>query len=284
MIITSNGQMINQGISREFPVKISRVEYYEPGPVRKSHWHEEFMIFYIEKGAAVIHCNSQPIPVSAGDVVVINSNDIHYVENKCSHLIEHYVLVDLAFLLSSQADLCQTQYIAPLQQQQIRFRNQIPHDPEVLQQLFTLLEEYRRQDYGYELMIKSRLYHLLVLLLRRYTVTPADDAAYKWQHQLRPVLQYVDEHYEQKLTLETLAAMAHMSRHHFYRLFKSITGMPPIEYVNRLRIQAASKLLQQKQLPVHEIAQAVGIPDSNYFSRLFKKYQQVSPSSLQSRD
>lgn len=281
MLITSNGQMINQGIKSEFPIKIRRVEYHDTGPILKSHWHKELMIFYIEKGNAVVHCNSQSHPVSQGDLVIINSNDIHYVENKCSHLIEHYIMIDFAFLFSSRQDVCQTKYITPMQKNHIRFQTQIQNDDELRQQVLDLFREYQQQGQGYELLIKSILYRIFVLLLRRHTVPPADEWATKRQDQLRPVLQYVDEHYDQKITLRGLAAMALMSRHHFCRLFKKATGIPPIEYVNRLRMNTAMTLLQQNHLPINEIAQAVGINDSNYFSRLFRKYKNTSPTNIQ---
>lgn len=282
MIIASNGQLIDQNVNPEFPVKIKRIEYYEPGPILKKHWHEEFMIFYIEKGSAVIHCNSQPIPVGTGDLVIINSNDIHYVENCCNHLIENYIVIDIAFLLSYKQDLCQIKYIDPLLQNRIRFENKITNDAELTRQVLELFREHQQQLRGYELSIKAGLYRILVLLLRRHTVPAPCEVDFRRHHQLlRPVLQYVDEHYNQKITLEKLAAMANMSRPHLCRLFKSMTGMPPIEYINHLRINAAMKLLQQQHLPISEVALIVGFNDSNYFSRLFKKYKNMPPTSVQ---
>lgn len=286
MIITSNGQLIDQDIKSEFPVIIKRTEYQEPGPVLKSHWHEEFMIFYIEQGEAVIHCNSQPIPVVAGDLIVINSNDVHYVENCCNRLVEYYFLIDFSFLQSRQEDLCQSKYIAPLEQQQIRFQNRITNDQELLEQILELIHEYERRDSGYELLIKAGLYRLLVLLMRRHIAVISDKEAFERRHilhQIRPVLQYVDRHYTQKLTLTELAAMANMSRHHFCRLFKSITGKPPIEYINHLRLNEATRLLSKGDLNIGEIALAVGFNDSNYFSRLFKKYKNCPPTHIQKR-
>jgi AraC-like DNA-binding protein len=287
MIITNNGQMIDQDIKSDFPVKIRRTEYHEQGPILKSHWHEEFMIFYIKQGQAIIHCNSKTLPVGAGDLIVINSNDIHYVENLCGQLEYYYIIINFAFLLSKQEDLCQTKYMDPLIQQRIRFQNQIKNDNELLHHVEELINEYQRQDNGYELLIKADLYHIIVLLMRRHILPIADEEENKRQynilHQLRPVLKYVDQHYNQKTTLTELATMANMSRHHFCRLFKNITGKPPIEYINHLRINAAMELLKEGHLNISEIALTVGFNDSNYFSRLFKKYKKVSPTFVQKK-
>lgn len=285
MFITGNGQLIDHDIKVEFPVKVRRNEYHQPGPILKSHWHEEFMIFYIEQGQAIIHCNSRPISVGPGDLVVINGSDAHYVENLCHQLVNYYIILDLAFLLSNQEDLCQTKFISPLMQNRIRFQNQIKDDEELLQQVLELIHEYQQQARGYELFIKGALYRILVLLIRRHTALITDAAEnsrhYNILHQLRPVLEYVNKHYDQKLTLNELAAMANMSCHHFCRLFKNITGTPPIEYVNHLRINAAVELLKKQDLNISQIAMTVGFNDSNYFSRLFKKYRRVSPTCAQ---
>lgn len=283
MFITQNGQMIDHEIKREFPIKIKRTENCEPGPVLKSHWHEEFMMFYIQEGQAVVHCNSRPIPAGPKDFIVINRNDIHYLENRCNRLIEYHLIIDFSFLLGRPEDICQIKYITPLMKNTIRFQNKITNDSELTQEFLALTREYQHQDTGYELSVKASLYRILTLLMRRYTI-PADQESkrhYNPINQLRPVLQYIDQHYEEKLTLQNLANMAHMSRHHFGRLFKSITGLPPIEYINHLRINTAAQLLTEQQLTVGETALAVGFSDSNYFSRLFKKYKKQSPTCMQ---
>jgi AraC-like DNA-binding protein len=281
MIITNNGQLIDQNIESDFPLIIKRMEYHQPGPILKKHWHEEFMIFYIEKGSAIIHCNLQPIAVGAGELAVINGNDLHYLENCCSHLIEHYILADLKFLRSYKEDICQYKYINPLLQNHIRFQNKITNDDELISQVLDLFREYEQKKPGYELWVKASLYRIITLLMRRHTAPAVNTLEKKRHHQLLPILKYVNDHFEQKITLNKLAVMANLSPHHLCRLFKSITGMPPIEYVNHLRIDAAVKLLQQYHLPVGEAALAVGFNDSNYFSRLFKKYKNISPTEAQ---
>ena len=283
MIITDSGQMIEQNLPSNFPIKIRHKEYYEHGPILKKHWHEEFMIFYIEQGTAVIHCNSQPIPVNAGDLVIINRNDIHYVENCCSHLIESYIIIDFAFLLSYNEDICQTKYIAPLLENHICFQNKIENDEALVSQVKNLIREYDQKKFGYELLIKAELYRILVSLMRRHTVLVTDEVKNRQHHQLHPLLEYIDKHYQQKITLKKLAAIANLSPCYLCRLFKSIIGMPPIEYINHLRINEAMRLLAQHHLRVGEVARIVGFDDSNYFSRLFKKYHHISPMSVQKR-
>ncbi|WP_371362351.1 HTH-type transcriptional activator Btr [Sporomusa rhizae] len=279
MIIAGNGQMIHQNIKSDFPINIAHKEYHEPGPILKKHWHEELMVFYVEKGNALIHCNSEVTPIRAGDVAVINCNDLHYIENCCDHFIESWILLDVNFLRSHKDDICQTKYITPLLLNRIRFKSKIENDSELISQIQEVLRVYEQKRPGYELWIKAAFYRILVLLMN-HTIPVTDEINYRQHHQLRPVLQYIDEHFDQKITLQSLAAMANLSPHHLCRLFKSITGMPPVAYVNHLRVNTAMVLLQEQHLPISEVALAVGFNDSNYFSRMFKKYKSISPTNV----
>ncbi|MGH2354685.1 MAG: helix-turn-helix transcriptional regulator [Chloroflexota bacterium] len=65
--------------------------------------------------------------------------------------------------------------------------------------------------------------------------------------------------------------------HHVLLLFRRETGMAPVEYLHRYRLQRARELLERTTLPVAEIAAPVGLPDPYYFSRAFKRREGVSP-------
>jgi AraC-like DNA-binding protein len=269
---------------RNFPVKITRYEHLERGPVFESHWHEQFQILHFEQGESLIHCNCHPYEVRTGDLVIINNNEIHYGETLCQHLIYYIVKVDLNFLLSSQVDFCQTKYINPLLQGRIRFQNHITHNDQLAEQIQQIVKEYNQQEIGFELAIKEHIYHIIVLLLRQYKQELFDNNGYdrqqKVMHQLRTVLEYIDQHYNENISLTQLANLANMSNQHFCRIFKSITGKRPVDYMNYQRINKAVTFLSESNLNISEVAMAVGFADSNYFSRLFKKYQKTSPSAM----
>lgn len=282
--INDNKRQWDYDMYRDFPVKITRNEPSERGPVFETHWHEQFQILYFEQGEALIHCHSHPYEVKSGDVVIINSNEIHYGETLCQHLVYHIVKIDLNFLVSSQVDFCQTEYINPLLHGQIRFQNHITQDEGLAEQVQQIVKEYHQQEIGCELAIKAHIYHIMVLLLRRYKQevfhNNEQNRQQKSMHQLRTVLEYMDQHYNENISLTELASLANMSNQHFCRIFKTITGKRPVDYMNYLRINKAVILLSESDFNISEIAMAVGFDDSNYFSRLFKKYQKKSPSAM----
>ena len=83
--------------------------------------------------------------------------------------------------------------------------------------------------------------------------------------------EYVDHHYATPVTLRQLAALTRLSPNHLCVAFRRVVGKPPNQYLNDLRVQHACRLLTASHLNVAEVAASVGIPDANYFTRLFKQ-------------
>jgi AraC family transcriptional regulator len=98
------------------------------------------------------------------------------------------------------------------------------------------------------------------------------------QGKLRAVVEYIEEHLDAGLTLEQMAAAAHLSAYHFARQFKAATGVPPHQYVLARRVDRAQQLLQPDgDLSLAEIAARAGFSDQSQFSHHFKRVVGVTP-------
>jgi AraC-like DNA-binding protein len=94
------------------------------------------------------------------------------------------------------------------------------------------------------------------------------------------VTAHIEAHSGDGLTVDRLAGIAGLSRAHFVRQFTRLAGAPPSEYVFRLRMARAARLLQASALTVVEIAEALGFSDPNYFAKAFRRAFDVSPSEF----
>jgi AraC family transcriptional regulator of arabinose operon len=92
------------------------------------------------------------------------------------------------------------------------------------------------------------------------------------------VLQHIEAHLTDNLTVEELAQIAHFHPNYFIQLFKNFTGTSPIQYINRVRLEKAKHLLTMTELNVSAIADAVGL-ELSYFSRMFREHNGVSPTA-----
>jgi AraC family transcriptional regulator len=98
------------------------------------------------------------------------------------------------------------------------------------------------------------------------------------QRKLRVVIEYVEEHLDASLTLEKIAAAAHLSAYHFARQFKGATGLPPHQYVIARRIERAQQLLKQDDdLSLAAIAARCGFCDQSQLSNHFKRIVGATP-------
>jgi AraC family transcriptional regulator len=125
---------------------------------------------------------------------------------------------------------------------------------------------------------------LAVHLLRQFAGAPADAhaGAVLPRHKLRAVLDYIHDHLDAELSLDHLAAAAHLSPYHFARLFRNSTGLPPHQYVIARRVERAKELLGRRDLlPLALVAVETGFSSQSHFTRHFKRLVGVTPRLFQ---
>jgi len=94
------------------------------------------------------------------------------------------------------------------------------------------------------------------------------------------LLDYIHNHLTEKLGTDILSRKAYMSRNEFFRWFRQQFGISPLEYINRERIKLAKQLLSIQNKTVTETAYQCGFTDVNYFVRLFKKSEGLTPGTF----
>ncbi len=89
---------------------------------------------------------------------------------------------------------------------------------------------------------------------------------------------FINRNYMKDLSLDDISRYCNISSYYFSKLFKQETGENYVEYLSRVRIENAKKMLSDSEASIKEISYSVGFSDPNYFSRAFKKYEGVSPT------
>jgi len=268
-----------------FPIKIHHCRFRKTGVTTfPHHWHEHLEFLYVVEGEARFSCNSESYDVSPGEMIVVNSADLHHGISLSDQLFYYAVIVDPALLHSRTVDAVETKFTMPIAQGRIRFANRIADDPDVRESLVALIDEFNGRAYGYELAVKAWLYRLLTGLLRRHAAVTLSPEQYSSRlrrlERLDPVFRHIEEHYADKITVDELASIARMSRFHFGRVFKELTNRSVTDYLNFVRINKSEYDLRHSEKTITEIALENGFGDVYYYSRLFKSYKNVTPSSL----
>lgn len=241
------------------------------------HENVEIKCFY--EGTATLLIESQTVRVKAGDVVVINPYEFHATvdtgEEKGKY---HLFMLPLDYFSGEPAlDLQKLFFV-----EEKRFRT-LFSDGRMFDLLMQAAQESQQKQEASDLMIKSLLMAFFALLLRN-GITQAEHSVPE-KNELRlysviePALRCIKNEYRRELTVEELAKKCNVSKHYFCRVFKAVTRKSAMEYLRSFRLQVANILLSNTKSSISEIAACCGFESANYFSRCYKQYYGVSPSS-----
>lgn len=132
-------------------------------------------------------------------------------------------------------------------------------------------------DYIRDMRINGKLNDLLTLLMESsWHQGNSSNAPKKMNISL--VKSFLDEHYSEKLSLESVASHFFIDKHYLARLFKEQYGVTLVTYLQQVRITHVKRMLRFTDKSIEEIGLECGIGELNYFSRVFKKLEGVSPS------
>jgi len=124
--------------------------------------------------------------------------------------------------------------------------------------------------------LKELLTRLLMTEARSLLVADLNNNSV--QQRIQEVIAFIRLHLREAIAVEDLAAIACMSKPHFYRSFKKITGLTPTEHINKERIALAKDILGRNNGSVSQACYESGFNNLNYFIKVFKRSEQVTPS------
>lgn len=116
-------------------------------------------------------------------------------------------------------------------------------------------------------------------MIRKYCLLIHNYSVKKYSDNIRDCVTYIDLHYNEDLTLKKMAEYLNLNSSYLSTLFKKEVGKTVTAYVIQTRIKQALLMLNSTKLSIRDVANQCGFDDINYFSRVFKNYQGMSPSS-----
>lgn len=247
---------------KHFPVRLMKtygITMFGP------HWHEHTELLFFTSGKSRMHCGEKNFSVKGGDLIVVNSNELHFKEY--SDLAQYYCMI------------LNPSFFSDVGFDNIKIKNFIGGDSFVKKCFNEIFKENDEKKDGYKMAIKSSAYALMRYLWQNYGSSGGEESAgTSASKRLGGALQYISEHYTEKISIADLAGVCYVSEYYFCRFFKNVTGLSAVNYINSLRVEKAMSFLNNTSAGVTEIALKVGFDDVNYFSRVFKKLMGVSPT------
>lgn len=249
------------------------------------HWHAELEIVVIKKGRGLISVDFDKRPVVSGDIVFIRPGQLHSIEQEQSWEMEYEnIILKPELFISGETDLCARQYILPLMEGQFHcgafLTPALPSYPELSGCISRIDSLCEKRPLGYQLAVKGLLFELLFILISHQNGKESSPALQsKSLEKMKTILKYVEEHYSEHITIDTMASVAFYSKSHFMKFFKAHMGTGFIEYLNDYRLTIAERLLRTSDASVLEIAEMSGFENLSYFNRIFKRKYGQSPGN-----
>lgn len=270
----------------ELPLKIYMHEY--KSATDKWHKHNDFYELVIVCSGTARNENSlRSEPVRAGNICLFPSGSVHRytgIKNFC-----HYNILFLPSLLKfDQVNLSSLPGYSHLFQFQFTGEDRcsplLSVDETVLSKLVSMIETIRNESalctVGWRESVFFEFMRMFVYLLR-YAV-PQDVGIGENAFQIGRAIRTMEKDCTRQFTLQSLADEVHMSPSSFRHHFTEITGLPPGEYLLKLRIKKAILMLTSPS-SISSIALQSGFRDNNYFSRQFRKQTGFTPREFQKK-
>jgi AraC-like DNA-binding protein len=247
------------------------------------HCHGDFYeLVVVREGSAVQLIGGRRLPIDAGCVFLVPPGVRHHYE-MTADLGIYNILFSTDFLRDFQRDMSGIgtfQLLFGMQPEAMLTTGTLRIDdrifPEVVRLLDEMIDEERRDQPGSRTAVFSAGLRVFLLICRNSRPPETGRGATR-AYRISTVMAAIDERFDEVWSLDRMARMAGMSTSSFRQQFRQLTGVPPIEYLLRLRLGKAAEMLNLPDKSVGEIALACGFADSNYFSRQFRRLYGRSP-------
>ncbi len=264
------------------------VEYTKKGHVIQSmirpHVHKSYEIYYLLEGERYYFIHNTTYHVKKGMLVLIEPSVIHRTIS--SGRPEHERLLinieeeELKRFASGFGDY---DWFEGFVTNRPVISLDITKQSALREMMFTIYNWYRDNPIDNRQRIMLKIMEVLIFISdaqkeideKKEPKLEVEDPMFS---RISQVVQYINEHYGEAMSLESLAKQFYFSSYYLSRNFKKTTGFNLKEYINQVRILEAEKKLAQENRPISEISREVGFESQTHFGRVFKQYKGISPN------
>lgn len=283
IITRDNKKEVKEHGNFAFPVNISveKIEAYEQGAFLW-HWHPEIELTWIISGELEYQINDESYLLKAGDGLFGNSNVLHagHMSNgkDCTYLS---ITFHPRFLYGYENSILQTKYVDHITSNNawssLVLREEVSWQKEILDAMKEIFALSQNSSLDFELQVHLLLMNIWKRLYAHFSTLP-DKKANTTIHiqRLRDILTYIQDHFDQEISLDDIANVTSLCKSECCRFFKKHMNMTIFEYLLYYRIQKSLPLLDSED-SITEVASMVGFSSPSYYTQIFKRYLNCTP-------
>lgn len=241
-----------QGIMQKFP----------------NHFHDYYVIGFIEAGRRYLQCKNQEYILNPGDITIFNPRDVHTCEQIDGKALDYRCInIQPEIMIKTVLEITGQKYLP-------KFTKTVLYQSDLNESLKELHRMICEEETDF---VKEELYLFLISqLIQQYVENTEDLIITKTSSQFQDVCDYMDINFAKAISLDELSSLSNMSKYHFLRSFTQQKGISPYSYLETIRIGNAKKFLEMGIPPV-EVALRTGFHDQSHFTNFFKKFIGLTP-------
>lgn len=264
----------NWKLDQELPMVIHRSTDLSFYP----HFHAEVEFVYVESGSILVGANEEKRLLKQGDMAIFGSNDIHYFDSKDLASSMIVVIFHPELVGKSVSWPGDFRFESPF----------ISADQTGMQTvkaiLNRILREKKEAKPGHRLFIQASLLELCAMLQRHLPVhaleRESQERIASRKIRIQRILSFIEEHYQEDLSVEAMCVQFGMEPSYFCRMFKKAIGMNFRTYLNSIRVLNATRQLEINDASITDIALNCGFGSVRTFNRVYLEFQGCPPSEV----
>jgi len=270
-----------------FPVAVTFQIFGDRQPVRMNR-HDYFEIVYVVSGEIGCQVADRSFLCKQGELIVMGSSLYHRMWR---HTRAHPKISTLFFMpeviCEAGTNGDEAEFLMPFYLQEAKFPHTVLARTGIPAEVFRLIQRIHAalpaKTSVARLSVRTYIRMMLILLVNHYSPylgsRRLNDPKQEAGRRIVPLFEFLEKHYDQAISVEDAAELLKISKPHFMRLFKRITGQSFISYLNHFRIAKAQALLAASDKPLAQLSQEVGFCDQSYFGSVFRRTVQMTPLS-----
>ncbi len=262
-------------------LKIETYTYSSLCDIISWHLHPEYEIVFIKNGNGTVRVDSYSEEYNDGLLIFLGPNIPHMpLGNKqFKNNVEIVIQFPESFITEKLAYFPELNELLSFVQ---KSKNGIIFSPETHQKLQSSFLRFAKQNNTQKLLNFIDILYQLSISKDQSAIRKDSFSLDTNKHSLQRVskiYQYVNDHYSKEIRSENLARQLGLTPNSFCRMFKTITNRNFIDFLNEFRIKKAQECFEHNDIPISEVMYLCGFNDPSYFSKQFKKYAGMPPST-----
>lgn len=237
------------------------------------HWHNSIEITYVVKGLKVQCMEDEKIIAPTGTLLLVNSGVIHDIDVKNG--LEGIVLLIDRDYIDSICPKCKDHGFS--------LKTNLDASKEIIDYLFKLVTAHEKNNLLDAHIIVLKIIKILaekLIVDGFYIKEKHDDESYEL---VISIIKYINQHYQQKITLDKLALITNYNKSYLSNIFKKKTGITIFEYLRNVRLEHCLSDLKYKNNTIVEIALNNGFANIQIFNRIFKEIYKITPKQYRKK-